>query len=235
MTNYFRPILLLIVLAFAGVLSAQDYEPPRDRLDIDPVYPAEALKAVPTGGTITLLLEIDTTGRVYGVSAFGPSLDCQSPDNPLFGRLRDSAVDAARQSLFIPAYRGNLPVIGKMIKTYKIKPSQSPATDPAKAEEFSGPFRSHVPRLPSVENGGAILLPRPAYPPKARAARIWGAVSVNVLIDEEGNVYNAEPTSGHPLLYQAAAEAACRAKFSPTLLSGSAVKLSGVITYNFVL
>ncbi|MBO0160511.1 energy transducer TonB, partial [Vibrio parahaemolyticus] len=35
-------------------------------------------------------------------------------------------------------------------------------------------------------------------------------------------------------LRQAAVEAAQRAKFSPTMLSGQPVKVSGVITYNFV-
>jgi len=40
--------------------------------------------------------------------------------------------------------------------------------------------------------------------------------------------------SGHPLLRGAAEQAARGARFSPTLLSGQPVKVSGVITYNFV-
>jgi outer membrane biosynthesis protein TonB len=57
---------------------------------------------------------------------------------------------------------------------------------------------------------------------------------VQVLIDESGRVVSASATGGHPLL-RAAAEAAARgARFSPTLLSGQAVKVSGIITYNFV-
>jgi len=85
-----------------------------------------------------------------------------------------------------------------------------------------------------VLNGRAISLPKPPYPPAARAVRASGAVSVQVLIDESGRVVSANAASGHPLLRGAAEAAARGARFSPTLLSGQAVKVSGIITYNFV-
>jgi len=85
-----------------------------------------------------------------------------------------------------------------------------------------------------VLNGKATSLPKPAYPPAARAVRAGGAVSVQVLIDESGRVVSATAVSGHPLLKAAAEGAARGARFSPTLLSGQPVKVSGVITYNFV-
>lgn len=55
-----------------------------------------------------------------------------------------------------------------------------------------------------------------------------------MVIDEKGNVYSAEAVSGHRDLSFAAETAACEAKFSPTLLSGEAVRVTGIITYNFV-
>jgi len=85
-----------------------------------------------------------------------------------------------------------------------------------------------------VLNGKAISLPKPPYPPAARAVRASGAVSVQVLIDESGRVVSASAASGHPLLQAAAVAAARGARFSPTLLSGQPVKVSGIITYNFV-
>jgi len=85
-----------------------------------------------------------------------------------------------------------------------------------------------------VLNGKATSLPKPPYPPAARAVRASGAVSVQVLIDESGSVVSASAVSGHPLLRAAAVQAARGARFSPTMLSGQAVKVSGVITYNFV-
>lgn len=59
-------------------------------------------------------------------------------------------------------------------------------------------------------------------------------MTVQVLIDERGNVVSATAVSGHPLLRAAAVSAARSARFSPTMLSGQPVKVSGVITYNFV-
>jgi len=85
-----------------------------------------------------------------------------------------------------------------------------------------------------VLNGKATSLPKPAYPAAAKAVGAGGAVTVQVLIDESGNVVSASAVSGHPLLRAAAVAAARGAKFSPTQLSGQPVKVSGVITYNFV-
>ena len=86
-----------------------------------------------------------------------------------------------------------------------------------------------------VLNGKAISKPQPAYPPIAKAARASGTVTVQIVVDESGRVISASAVSGHPLLQQAAVAAARQARFSPTLLSGQPVKVSGVITYNFVL
>ncbi len=98
------------------------------------------------------------------------------------------------------------------------------------------PAPKPVPKTVSggVLNGKATSLPKPAYPAAARAVQASGSVSVQVLISESGSVISASAVSGHPLLRAAAVAAARGAHFSPTLLSGQAVKVSGVITYNFV-
>lgn len=85
-----------------------------------------------------------------------------------------------------------------------------------------------------VLNGKATSLPKPPYPPAARAVGASGAVSIQVLIDESGNVISANAVSGHPLLRPDSESAARGSTFSPTLLCGQPVKVSGVITYNFV-
>lgn len=84
-----------------------------------------------------------------------------------------------------------------------------------------------------VLNGKATNLVKPDYPPAARAVRASGAVNVQVLIDENGDVISASAVSGHPLLRASAVKAAKDSTFSPTLLSGKPVKVSGVIVYNF--
>ena len=85
-----------------------------------------------------------------------------------------------------------------------------------------------------VVNGKATSLPKPEYPAAAFAVKASGTVNVQVTIDENGNVISASAVSGHPLLRQAAEQAARQAMFKPTLLSGQPVKVTGVIVYNFV-
>ncbi|MEP6820295.1 MAG: TonB family protein [bacterium] len=99
------------------------------------------------------------------------------------------------------------------------------------------PMVKPVPRVVSKGpiTGLAISLPKPPYPQLAKQAGAHGAVNVQVLVDETGRVISAKAVSGHPLLLAAAQQAALAARFSPTRLGDQAVKVSGVITYNFVL
>lgn len=85
-----------------------------------------------------------------------------------------------------------------------------------------------------VLNGKATSLPKPVYPAAARAVRASGAVTVQILVNESGSVISASAVGGHPLLRAPAETAARAAKFSPTLLSGQPVKVSGVVVYNMV-
>ncbi len=88
-------------------------------------------------------------------------------------------------------------------------------------------------RIDGVLNGKAVSLPRPAYPPIARAAYVSGVVGVQVIVDLEGKVIAAQAVSGHPFLRPAAVKAAREARFSPPLLNGKPVYIVGVISYNF--
>jgi len=97
-------------------------------------------------------------------------------------------------------------------------------TEPGKRAPISG----------GVLNGKAITLPKPDYPAEARAARASGTVVVQITVDEYGNVISARAVSGHQMLHQASVNAARGARFAPTFLMGEAVKVTGVITYNFV-
>lgn len=86
-----------------------------------------------------------------------------------------------------------------------------------------------------VITGLALSLPKPTYTAIAKQARAQGSVSVQVLIDETGRVISAKALSGSPFLTVEAQKAAMQARFAPTLLSNKPVKVSGIITYNFVL
>lgn len=86
-----------------------------------------------------------------------------------------------------------------------------------------------------VLNGTAISLPQPVYPEPAKRTRTSGMVTVEVILDETGKVLSAQATAGPTLLREAAVQAAMKARFSPTKLSGQPVKVSGVINYKFAL
>ena len=111
------------------------------------------------------------------------------------------------------------------------------------ADDLSKNYRSSTmgaPNTPNdntimggVVNGKALVLAKPAYPAEARSKRASGAVAVKVIIDEAGKVIFACGINGSKLLHLASENAAYRSKFSPTF-SGMPVKVSGVITYNFV-
>ncbi|HEX7529994.1 MAG TPA: TonB family protein [Pyrinomonadaceae bacterium] len=85
-----------------------------------------------------------------------------------------------------------------------------------------------------VLNGSATSLPQPAFPAIARAAHASGEVTVQITVDETGNVVAARAVSGHQLLLAAAVTAARQARFTPTRLNGEPVKVTGVLVYNFV-
>ncbi len=138
----------------------------------------------------------------------------------------------------LPGYQSPTPEEPTPVQSPELNNPSAPS--PAKAtptpRKSPSPERG-PPRAPisgGVLNGKAISLPLPRYPPIARQAHASGTVVVQVIIDENGNVMSATPISGHPLLQTAAVGAARQAKFSPTLLSGERVKITGVIRYNFV-
>jgi TonB family protein len=83
--------------------------------------------------------------------------------------------------------------------------------------------------------GKAIKKVQPKYPPIAKAAGAQGPVSVQIVINEAGDVESAKAVAGHPLLQQAAVDAAREWRFSPTKLSGNPVKVAGTISFVFAL
>lgn len=109
------------------------------------------------------------------------------------------------------------------------------AGEPPPPPPKPAPPKPTAPISGGVLNGRAISLPKPGYPPVAKAARQTGTVTVQVTIDENGSVISARAVGGPPLLQAAAVQAAYGARFSPTKLSGQPVKVTGVITYNFQL
>ena len=113
--------------------------------------------------------------------------------------------------------------------------SQVPVVNIDEPPPSPGPKPILKPVSGGVLNGTALTLPPPIYPESAKRMRTQGMVAVEVILDETGKVVSANATSGPAILRDAAIQAALRARFSPTKLSGQPVKVSGVINYKFAL
>jgi TonB family protein len=152
-----------------------------------------------------------------------------SPSPSLSASPSPSLNDEQRPVNVPEPVRGKVEYYPPGVPTPTVMPSPTPSLPPEEQPGPGGPISG------GVLNGKAVSLPKPPYPQIARSARASGTVTVQVTIDESGKVIRARAVSGHPLLQSAAVNAAYNAKFAPTKLSGQPVKVTGIITYNFVL
>lgn len=203
-----------------GILNGKATHLPR------PEYPAEA-RVAGLEGTVLVDVVIDESGTVISATAATEPREIKmrgadaaeekeiAPADPL---LRGAAEKAAWQAKFSPTLLSGTPVKVSGTIMYNFVVKESPL---------------------SVVSGGVLnaktkSMPMPSYPSAAKAVRAEGMVAVRVTIDEAGNVIEASAVSGHPLLRAAAVEAARLATFAPTRLEGNPVRVSGVLTYNFI-
>lgn len=219
------------------------------------VYPKSARDAG-LSGTITVILQVDANGKVASIQeVVGPGWICPQIQKPEVFALRDSARATATKAKFRPGQFNGKPVpsTAQVEFTFRGRSSGVAGEDvfykgavgekadknlvaSDKGTEAMEQAQAGRPRTLSggVLNGKANSLSIPDYPAAARAVRAAGTVHVQVLIDTDGAVFSAEAKDGHPLLQPAARNAACQSKFMPTLLSGQPVRVSGIITYNFL-
>ena len=109
-------------------------------------------------------------------------------------------------------------------ETGAVNPANPAPPTPGQPNAKKGPISG------GMLNGKAIYLPVPEVP----AGEASGVVLVAVVIDEQGAVIEARAVSGPQHLHAAAVNAARLARFSPTLLMGEPVRVSGTLSYNFV-
>jgi len=195
-----------------------------------PIYPDEA-RLAKVGGAVLVDVIIDEGGNVISAKRVSRlKKEGDSPEITERARLQallDEAVEnAAMQAVFPPTRINSNPVkvSGRLVYNFVADEDEAKSTSGNGSKPING----------GILNGKAISLPKPAYPPAAAAVNAEGPVIVGVTIDENGQVIFARAVSGHPLLQAAAVEAAKLATFSPTRLNDVPVKVSGVITYNFV-
>ena len=84
-------------------------------------------------------------------------------------------------------------------------------------------------------NAKALSLPKPDYPPEAKARRISGTVVMRVKIDEKGQVIDArDMCQGSPYLSPGALASVWKARFAPTIINDKPVKVDGIVAYRYV-
>ncbi len=86
--------------------------------------------------------------------------------------------------------------------------------------------------LGGVLNDIALELPQPD-PEAAKTANESGTVTVEVIVNEKGEVSTSSVVNGPTSLWKAAGAAARKARFNPPLHNGQPVKVAGVLTYEF--
>jgi TonB family protein len=123
-----------------------------------------------------------------------------------------------------------------------VKPSATPNPHPATAPGLVKGSRTGAPdgtgngAPDGTGNGGprsglVIRSPRPPYPPQALEMHITGDVRLRITV-QSGNVVDAEPSSGPPMLASAAARfVRANWKFSPTTTGTYTLPISFVLAH----
>lgn len=150
--------------------------------------------------------------------AEGQPVDVEEPTLQKTNSEGNQAVNEGTGSK--PPTAGENPELGNA----NAAPNTVPNSGQPQTNQKRGPIQG------GMLNGKAIYLPVPEVP----AGQATGVVMVAVVIDEQGGVSEARAISGPSHLHAAAVSAARLARFSPTLLMGEPVRVSGTISYSFV-
>jgi TonB family protein len=114
--------------------------------------------------------------------------------------------------------------------------AQPPAQQPPPSQSPNG-----AERVGGAPVAVGSLAPRakqkvsPTYPSIAKAARVTGVVTVYLVVNEKGEVETVQKLEGPLQLQQAAADAARRWRFNPTVIDGQPVRVAGYLSFNFAL
>ena len=112
---------------------------------------------------------------------------------------------------------------------------------------LSGSGKTFIPEPPSagpkvpIRVGGrvrppkALYTPPPNYPVIAKQTKIQGVVLIDAVLDEKGQVVEANVVSGHPLLIQAALDTVREWRYEPTYLNNEPISVALIVEVTFVL
>jgi TonB family protein len=145
-------------------------------------------------------------------------------DRKVFDLASDLSARARQIAPDDPDIQGPMPLIKYFVAAQE--GIGSPGTPAA-----SSPTRIRVGE--SVQAYNLIKKTAPQYPEIAQKEGITGEVRFTAIIGREGAIQNLQLISGHPLLVDAAMQAATTWLYRPTLLNGSPVEVVTTITVSF--
>ena len=159
----------------------------------------------------------------------------EQSNNPPTGPLIEGPGDPRGTPHGDPHSPGFISGIGNERRSAPPEPPEPPPLPVTASKQPKNDTQSMLKVPSTVLQGKAIDRRTPVYPRMAIQVKLEGSVSVEVVISPEGRVEAARAVSGHPLLKPAAVEAAQLWRFQPTLLNGSPVRVTGIITFVFKL
>lgn len=229
-------LCLILLVLLAGQIFPQESQfreaVPLEQISVQ--LPDEA-KKTGLSGIVFVEAKLSATGEILSLGrVIGPGHVCPDVSRSDVLAIRAVAREAVLTSRFSPAISYGRPTASTVLVSVEFPEGGSliGSRHSAKVEDRPPITIGHYPPGPS---NWAKSLPKPEYPKSARAVRADGPVTVEVLVQEDGTVFSASSSSGHPLLRHAARESACKAKFSPIELSGRPVRVRTTLIYNFAL
>lgn len=222
------PLCGAILLACSIQLSAQG-ESPVVIKDRDFVL-TDSQAAAGIDGRLKISLKVDKDGSVKDADIIaGPIWPCGKNPKVELDNFKTDAKKNAMEFKFAPALKDGKPTKSTVVLTVIVGNAFKASIKNEKA--VNSQYNSSNTINESSLNGRAIKLPKPVWP--IGGSWVRGAVSVDVIIDTTGNILAAGVLSGPFEFQDVSREAACAAKFEPTLVNGIPVYVSGTITYAF--
>ena len=125
--------------------------------------------------------------------------------------------------------------VGALVMTFTAPVRRSDQLPPTE------PLPAFYAEAPPVRLHAGMPLPQktvdaaPVYPPPARAARVEGAVILDIVVDARGRVQAVDVLRSIPLLDQAAIDAVRQWRFAPVRTNGLPTAVAMTVTVTFVL
>lgn len=178
-------------------------------------------------GVLGVSLTIDKTGVVKKVVIHGgPAWPCGSPEpRAQIEAVREAVTKQLLTTTFAPPVKNGKQSDVDLSLQFAIGEAYKSVVKEEDAKNRAGNGIKLVDA--GVIRGRATRLVEPVL------IGMTGVVVVRAQIDEQGNVAHAGAITGHSRLQENARTAACRSKFSPTILHGKPVKVTGTIVYTF--